>query len=67
MDPCYYISAGISRYCYEGLSRQREKSMIEMQAFEEITQNRMGREIRLSGSEGGRTEFNRPSLPLSSL
>ena len=23
------------------------------------------REIRLSGSEGGGTEFNRPSLPLS--
>jgi hypothetical protein len=46
---------------------QQEKSMIEMQAFEEITRNRMSREIRLSGSEGGRTEFNRPSLPLSSL
>ena len=46
---------------------EQEKSMIEMQAFEEIAQTRMSREIRLSGSEGGRTEFNRPSLPLSSL
>jgi len=46
---------------------QQEKSMTEIQAFEEITQNRMSREIRLSGSEGGGTEFNRPSPPLSSL
>ena len=41
--------------------------MSEMEAFEEITQNRMSREIRLSGSEGGGTEFDRPSLRLSSL
>ena len=41
--------------------------MIEMEAFEEITQNRMSREIRLCDSGGGGTEFNRPSLPLSSF
>jgi len=41
--------------------------MIEMQAFEEITRNRVSLEIRLCGSEGGGTEFNRPSLLLSSL
>jgi hypothetical protein len=46
---------------------QQEKSIIEIQALEEIAQNRMSREVRLPGSERRGTEFNRPSLPLSSL
>ena len=44
-SPFYYISTGIGRKSCKGLPMQQEKSMIEIQTFEEITQIRMSREI----------------------